>query len=338
MNTDFVRLAVRSAEQAAQGSKGLGAVAASAGYRSRFKNWDRTASVRSRPLREVTAADTDLLYFPPEMVPVWSHPLVADLGADAQNRVLVHALYQYLHFTSELEDLAVIPVAMDLSRGRSGIEIPAGMRRDAFKIVTDEAWHAQFSFELTDQIVRDSAEESPPYGEPLFVSRLEAVARQLKTNVPALGRLLFAVVSETLISSLLAEIPHDRRLPLAVRQTVADHAIDEGRHHAYFHDVLRILWRALSTNERMHVGPWLPTIIQAFLEPDYAATADSLALLGLTSEQIEAVLVDSYPRDGVLATVAASARPTIAYFEEVGALSDSATAEAFAPLLSARGH
>ncbi|MFG1838770.1 diiron oxygenase [Micromonospora sp. NPDC049175] len=335
MSTDFLKLAVRSAEQATCAPRGLADIAVGAEYRSRFDKWDRNAAVRSRPLRKLEPATTAQVYFPPELVPVRSHPLVAELGDSAHHRLLVHALYQYLHFTSELEDTAVIPVTMELSRGRSGLQLPAGMRRDAFNIVTDEAWHAQFSYELHTQIVENSAVPSPAFGVPQFVGRLATISNRLRTHIPALGPLLFAVVSETLISSLLAEVPHDRRLPTAVRQTVADHAVDEGRHHAYFRDVLRLLWRALTPAERSMAGPWLPAIVMAFLEPDYAAVADSLALLGLRADQIEAVLTESYPRDRVLATVAAAARSTISYCEEVGALSDAATRDAFAPLLSA---
>jgi hypothetical protein len=337
VGTDFLRIAVASAESAIGAPAEVPAVVAAlraSGYRSRFHNWESTATVRNRPLRTLGPQAPDTLYFPPELVAVHAHPAVAALGAPAGRRLLVHALHQYLHFTTELEDLTVIPVAMDLSRDRCGLRLPAEARRDAHRIVTDEAWHAQFSDELGRQIERETGEPMPAR-RPMFVERLELVAGRLRTNVPSLGRLLFAVVSETLVSSLLAEIPHDTRLPPAVRETVADHAFDEGRHHAYFREILAHLWAALSRAERAAVGPWLPTMILAFLEPDYRAVADSLAALGLEAEQIEAVLRESYPRPVVLAGAAAAAQPTIRYFAEVGAMDDPATADAFAVLTSA---
>jgi hypothetical protein len=334
MAVPFLRKAVRYAECVGTAPAGLAAVVAEQAeshYRGRFQNWDRSAAVRRRPLRRLREeAAPGQLYFPPELVPVHTHPLVAALGETARHRLLIHSLYDYLHFTSELEDIAVIPVAMQISRGRSGLALPEEARRDAFKIVTDEAWHAQFSYELLRQIADRTGEPVPDLPEPMFVERLSAISAQLHTHVPALGELLFTVVSETLVSSLLTEIPHDSRLPSAVRETVADHAVDEGRHHAYFHDVLVRLWRALSSSERASVGPWLPSIILAFLEPDYRAVGLSLAALGLSAEQVEAVLTDSYPRPRVLASTAAAARPTIRYFTEVGALRHPATADAFA--------
>lgn len=340
MSAGFQADAVRAVVVATESSAGLATAVAeqsAIAYRSRFPSWDRTAAVRRRPLRRLVAPAPDALYFPPELVASHGHPLVAGLGGEAQRRLLVHALYQYLHFTSELEDLAVIPVAMSLSRDRSGLPMPEEARRDAYNIVTDEAWHAQFSYELHRQVVRRTGEPPPPEREPLFVERLHRIAARLHTRVPAVGELLFAVVSETLVSSLLADIPHDCRLPPAVRETVADHAIDEGRHHAYFRDILARLWATLSEPERAAVGPWLPSIILAFLEPDYRALVDSLSILGLCPEQVEAVLRESYPRERVLAEAAGSARPTIRYFEEVGAMRDAATRDAFAVLTSA-GH
>lgn len=339
MGVDFLRAAVRSAERAARIPDGLSAVIAEHAaerYRSRFSSWDRSAAVRSRPLRRLDDPSPELLYFPPELVAAYSHPSVARLGDTVRRRLLVHALCQYLHFTSELEDLAVIPVAMSISRGRSGLAVPDEARRDAYRIVTDEAWHAQFSYELHRQILGRTGETTPWLPEPMFVDRLETIADRLLTNVPAVGRLLFAVVSETLISSLLADIPRDTRLPDAVRDTVADHAVDEGRHHAYFRDILTYLWTSLDRSERRLVGPCVPSIILAFLEPDYRAIAKSLALLGLGVEEIEAVLLESYPRTDVLAYAASSARSTIRYFAEAGAMDDPATADAFAVLTSAK--
>ena len=63
-----------------------------------FANWDRRASVRVKPSHRLAKGD---LYFPPELLPVVSHPAVTRLGDAAVRRLLVHRLYQYLHFTVE---------------------------------------------------------------------------------------------------------------------------------------------------------------------------------------------------------------------------------------------
>lgn len=328
--SDFRELALEAAA-----SSGNGEVSAAVtdvredAYRSAFRNWERRASVRQRPRRVLPEPAEGQVYFPPELMPVVEHPQVVALGAQARHTLLVQALFNYLDFTAELENVTVLPVASDISRGRCGLSLPEAARRDAYRIITDEAWHAQFSEDLLHQVARQTGVTRASTDEPLFVGRLSRVEAQLDEAVRGIGRLLFAIVSETLISAILSDLPHDPRLPNAVRDVVADHALDEGRHHAYFRAILEYAWRQLSTDERRRVGPWIPAVIHAFLEPDYRFTARALASIGLTVEQVESVLTDWYPRTEVLANAATAAAPTVRYFQEAGALEDPATRDAF---------
>ena len=110
------------------------------------------ASARSRGASSRDEEPRELVYFPPELVPVAQHALVQELGADTVDRVLIQQLHTYLEFTSELEHGAVNPVAAMISRRRSGFDLPETMIEDAYKIYTDEAWHAQFSDDLGRQV------------------------------------------------------------------------------------------------------------------------------------------------------------------------------------------
>ena len=309
---------------------GLRAAAAASEYRSRFERWDRRATVRSSPRRVLEAADPDPVYFPPELAPVTSHPLALERGEDARRHLLVHRLYQYLDFTVELEDSAVMPVTSRIARGRAGLHLPEPMRVDAFKISTDEAWHAQFSDDLVRQVQSATGIERRAGERPQFVDRLAEIRRRLDPDLHGIHELLFAVVSETLISTILSDLPNDRRLPHAVREVVADHAVDEGRHHAFFRGLLGFLWHELSGDQRRRIGPWVPELIFAFLEPDYRATALALADVGLSSEEIEGVLRESLPDEQVRRDVADAAGSTVQYFRAVGALDDPETRDAFA--------
>jgi P-aminobenzoate N-oxygenase AurF len=299
-------------------------------YRSKFTRWDELASVRSSPRRLLADPASDQLFFPPELVPAAAHPLTAELGEEARRALLVHRLYQYLEFTVELEDTAVIPVASKIARGRAGVELPEEMRMDAFKIATDEAWHAQFSYDMVAQVQAATGVPRPAGEPPQFARRLADIGAQLDPDLRGIDDILFAVVSETLISAILSDLPNDRRLPLAVRELVADHAADEGKHHAFFRSLLEFLWPALSVGQRRRIGPWLPELVYAFLEPDYTATALSLAGVGLPSAVIEQVLHEAYPKAAVRRSVADAARSTIRYFRAVGALDEPETLEAFA--------
>jgi hypothetical protein len=301
-------------------------------YTSHFERWDALASVRRRPRREFEVLRPGL-YFPPELYPVVLHPLVAAKGDAVVKGMLLQRLYDYLDFTIELENLAVIPVAAKISRGRSGLVLPERMRADAHKIVTDEAWHAQVSYDFAHQISVETGcprladEESDV---PVFLSRLDRLRERLPHDVMGVESLLFAIVSETLISGILSDIPRDARLPQAVRETVRDHAEDEGRHHVYFRSVLKHLWPALTLSERRAVGPLIPDAIHAFLEPDYRRAACHLSAIGLTCDEIDQVITESWPVHEVRRSMSDSASQLVRYFTEVGALDDAWTLDAWA--------
>ncbi|OJF12826.1 hypothetical protein BG844_18600 [Couchioplanes caeruleus subsp. caeruleus] len=269
------------------------------------------------------------LYFPPELVPAVSHPLVTSRGPGAVRQLLLSRLYQYLDFTIQLEAAAVIPVTLDISLNRSGLALPRDMQRDAFKITTDEAWHAQFSDDLMTQIAHDTGIPVRLPHRPYFLDRLARIRAAAASEVRGCTDLAFAVVSETLISALLADLPKDRRLPPSVRDLVADHAEDEGRHHAYFRSVLQAFWPSLDVRQQRTLGPMFPELMEVFLEPDPLGLAYALSDIGLDTPQVEQVLAESYPEGVVRAQIADAAATTVRYLWDVGALADPATREAF---------
>lgn len=296
-------------------------------YRSRFRNWDRVSTVRNNPTRPL--GHDGELFFTPELVPAMAHPLLLDADPAVRETVLVHRLYEYLKFTIDLEQSAVIPVTGHISRGMSGLNLPELMLSDAFKIVTDEAWHAQFTYELMRE-VRTRTQIAPVLPDaPVFTEVLARIHDEFPSEVRGLDEMLFAIVSETLISSILDELPQDERLPEGIRETIADHADDEAKHHAYFSTLLRFLWPSMTPRERELAGPYLPRLIFAFLEPDYPSVALGLAASGLPSEQVEQVMNDVYTHDRVVTDVRRGAAPTLQYFIEAGALEHGATREAF---------
>lgn len=302
------------------------------GYRSAFGKWDDRASVRTKPSRRVAEgrADGPQLYFPPELVPAATHPLfMGTVGPTGVNEFLTQQLYSYLSFTVDLEMSAVVPVTSDISLGRSGLNLPAQMRRDAFNISTDEAWHAQFSHDLIVQVESETSVRALPNSEPAFLRRLAEIEADLDGDTRAMSGLLFAVVSETLISALLSDLPKDRRLPGAVREAVADHAEDEGRHHAYFKSLLHHFWPALDGRQRRNAGVLVPRLIAAFLEPDYAHLALGLFGHGLTAEQVAQILEESYPDAEVERRIRQGSSATVKYFTEIGAIDDHAIRDAF---------
>jgi hypothetical protein len=299
-------------------------------YCSRFSRWDERASVRAKPQRIFAEEEAPrLLYFPPELVPMSSHELVARGGVESTNRVLMQRLHVYLDFTAELEQQVVNPVCAAIGRGRSGLYLPAAMLEDAFKIYTDEAWHAQFSDDLQRQIVKATGVPAVRPRSPAFMRNLDTTQRELPSDMRALSSLFVAIVSETLISAILADIPRDTRVIGAVREVISDHAIDEGLHHVFFANLLEHAWPQVSSRHRAMIGVRLPGYIRAFLEPDVAALADVLFDVGLCADDVGQVLVDAYGSEQVDRTVRDDARVTLRHLARFGVLDDPATIEAF---------
>lgn len=302
---------------------------AEAAYSSAFRTWHARASVRTKPRRQIAEEEPrELVYFPPELVPAAQHALVQELGAETTDRILIRQLHTYLEFTSELEQGAVNPVAAMISRRRSGFDLPETMIEDAYKIYTDEAWHAQFSDDLQRQVASATGVGPSVFEEPNFFRKLKGFQLDLVPDERRLVMIFFTIVSETLISAILSDIPQDRRVVTAVRELVADHALDEGRHHTYFSRLLEYTWPRLNKAQRALVGPLLPEMIHAFLEPDFVAIAGNLRACGLTAEQTDQVMTESYPSATVRAGIRASSKATIRHFERVGIVDDPRAAEA----------
>ena len=280
-------------------------------YRSPFKGWDRRVGVRASPRRELSSSDEMKLFFAPELVPVAQHPLVERLGPGLFEQVILQHLYRYLDFTTSLEQLVVNRTVLGIAHGSIGVEVPEEMRFDAHKIYCDEAYHALFSQDLMRQTVARTGVAPRLPHLPYFLVRLQQLQERLPPERRLLAELLFVIVSETLISGTLADVPKDQRVVAAVSEVIRDHAADEGRHHAYFAAFLRILWGALTPAERGAGAVLVPELVHAFLTPDCSAMRAELCSYGLSTDEAEEVLSEVWPGEVVAASVRASAARTV---------------------------
>jgi hypothetical protein len=293
-------------------------------YRSRFEHWDTQAWVRSKPRRD-TEFVPGLRFFSPDLCPPLSHPAVR-ARPDVHDRLLVHQLYVYLEFTVRLETGPVNEVCLLLRDPMFLRWLPPGMRDDALRIYTDEAGHAEMSNTLLTA-VHEATGLTPILHEPWFLGELASLYRADTGLDRSLLMLFFVIVSETLITGSLIRLPRDERVQTQVRELAADHAADEGRHHAYFRQLFEYLWPRLTTPERRRIGLLLPRMMLAFLEPDEPATAAVLADCGI--DQPESVAAEVVAAPQTLVTVRDGALPTLHMFARNGVFTDLMIAEAF---------
>ncbi len=267
-----------------------------------MRDWYTVASVRSVE-RAGPGAGT---LFSRALVP-WVGKLA---GADPaiERELLRRSLGRYLHTTHVLELKVVNRVAEAIAMGELPLPFDEQARLDAHKIYVDEGYHALMAAELIAQLTDDLG-----LAPPAFLGRLARIeARAASEADRALIRLLFTVVSETVVSANLLTLARDPELVPEVRSFVAQHARDEAWHATYFTARFADLWGWLDPPEREHYAAMLPELVAAFVEPDALAIAEDLAAVGLP----EVPLAELWSTEATRA----AARPTLQCFERAGVL------------------
>jgi hypothetical protein len=294
-------------------------------------DWERRACVRTAPWRTLDPLEPDRVYFPAWAAPHLVHPLVAALDAAARERLAIDYLYQYLLFTVCLEVETVNDVVGRMATGAVG-DLPAVMRAQALGIYCDEAYHAVANMDLLEQVAAHTGVPVPQaaYGEYEDVgARLAGIGRRLLPADPGLAAQLRVIVFETVVTSILSEIPEDPAVYSAIRDVVRDHARDERRHHAFFMRYLTLLWPRLPEATRPAAAATIPELINACLRWDTGPVRDSLDRAGLAPGQAAAVIADSYSEQRVVSTVRRSARHLIQRCVSLGMTELPRGAEAF---------
>lgn len=280
------------------------------------RDWYRIARVRTSSAGPRASLGEGLL-FAPELAPHVRHALVSSLGVDAEHELLRRALVRYLHGTSVLEVAVVNEVAARIAHGPSPLSITQEQRLEALELICDEGYHAVLASDLLHQLGHDEA--SAP--TPAFKTRLDRLAEQESSSAGAgIVRFLFAVVSETAISTSLMNLAKNHAVLPGLRELVLDHARDEARHGAYFARLFAQFWTAASVTSRARYAALLPRLVRAFLAPDLEAVADDLAHVGLSPLEIETVIATGYAEEAVRISVLAGARPVLSCFSRAGAL------------------
>jgi hypothetical protein len=293
--------------------------------------WHELAGVRAG-IRRVfhEEAEAGQVFFPERLVPYLSHEAVGELPDERRRELTVRHLHQFLLSTAHLETRVVNRGAELIANGRSGIELPAASRLDAFKVYCDEGYHSLYSLDLADQIGAVTGVPVPDWDYGGFVDRLADIAAANLPHHPRLAVLLQVVVFETLITAVLHEIPHDHTVVTAVRETVRDHALDEGRHHRYFTGFFHELWRQLDAPTRAEVAFAMPALIRGCLLWDVEPVRSSLVLAGLDHTTATAVVRDCYGGDVGDERIRSICRSSLRMCESAGVFAVPGAVEQFA--------
>lgn len=301
--------------------------AQAARYRNPFSNWDQSSWIRSKPVR---VAEMTGLPFPPDLVPLSQH-LSIKANPALHNKILAYRLLAHLQFTTVLELEHVNWVCSALARGQGPITLDADQRNDALRIYCDEGGHALFVELLSRKVEAAHDVDRAILGRPEFDRAFDRLVNQYSGDIAtSLIRLFFVCVSETLVTKILRDIPHDQRVSPLVRSVIGDHAADESVHSCYFHWYFSYLWSSLSPRNKELVGRILPELVWAFLGPDKTCEANVLRKLGFSERDTDRILRETYQSDSVESAVLHAAQPTLHMFQKAGAFDIPAVAASFA--------
>jgi hypothetical protein len=289
--------------------------------------WNEQSWIRSRPVRDEAFAG---LAFSPELVPLAQHESIAQ-DPGLRERILAYRLLAHLQFTTVLELRHVNPACSLIAEGRAPVRLTEEQRLDALRIYCDEGGHALFVEILSAQVEAHFGIRRAVLGRPRFDSLVEEIVEEHKGALSEpLIRLLFASVSETLVTRILRDVPRDPLVAPVVAAVIGDHADDEARHGAYFRWYFDALWATLAPGEQERAASILPRLLWTFLGPDPALDRDVLRSLGLSDAEGWAIVGSIYPKEMVSEMVCRAAAPTISLFARAGVFSSQRAIDAFA--------
>lgn len=296
-------------------------------YRSRFQKWDEKSWVRSKP-HQLKPFEPSLYYYSEAVAALFSHSVVQTIDDTTRRELLVLHLFNYLEFTVWLEMGPVNEVCDLLRRPHFLPWLPSQMKNDALKIYVDEGGHAEMSQALFVATEQATGVESLKV-EPAFLGILDRLVRNEEPEYMPIIKLFFTIISETLITGTLVQLPKDPLVQEAVRELAADHATDESRHHAYFRQVFEYVWPRFPGELRRKLGSLIPDMILAFLSPDTAALKRMLerypAQFTSPSRIVQEIVTDPRTKAGILE----SASPTLKMLADNGVFTDEVIAQAF---------
>lgn len=272
-------------------------------YQKYFDKWDDVSAVRSKSnvyrFNDYCLKNElkDKRWFLPAGVLILNHPLLKNIDQPQEQYILGRFLLQFLEYGTLMEHEFVNTTLAELALGERGIPVPDRMRIDGFKIYTDEAYHACFNMEATQQI-RDYIGLSKSDAWPLKNSRLEGLRKLIPNSndkASFLVRFGIAAISETIAAKELAESMKGIVID-PIYNLFVDHAEDEKKHCMYFSTLFDVVWNYLSHEEKIFLGCYFPKILKSFVAINTTALHDILQIIDVDKEAANSIISDSYPQ------------------------------------------
>ncbi|KAB0563259.1 aminobenzoate oxygenase [Pseudomonas palleroniana] len=234
------------------------------GYRSFAEDWERRATIRTRP-RRLLENDQKLIY------PLCRQPLVLsetflDHCPQWRDFVLAQSFYQFVNNVVIFETEIVDKTARSIAKNGFSLPFPAACRVDAMTVVIDEDYHALVALDFLQQAVHMTGIEPLELPRQIELSRaLPAAQAGAPAHLHDAVELIAVAIAENTVTQDVAAFSKDDSVKRSIRGLMADHLADEGRHAQFWTQLVRLYWQGASPEDRDSIAEILPVFLTHYL-------------------------------------------------------------------------
>jgi hypothetical protein len=236
-------------------------------YRSFAEEWERRATIRTRPRRLLE--DDEKLIFPLCRQPLVLSATFLEQCPQWRDFVLVQTLYKFINDVVIFETEIVDKTARSIAKNRFSVPFPFACRYNAMTVVIDEDYHALVALDFMQQTIEMTGILPLELPAQIELSRAVPTAlNQAPEHLRDAVELICVAIAENTVTQDVAAFSKDTSVKQSIRGLMADHLFDEGRHAEFWTGLVRTYWQTASEVDRNTIAHILPIFLQHYLTND----------------------------------------------------------------------
>lgn len=235
-----------------------------ADYRAFAEDWERRATIRTRPRRLLE--NDDRLIFPVCRQPLVLSATFVEHCPQWRDFVLTQSFYKFINDVVIFETEIVDTTARSIAKNRFVLPFPLACRIDAMTVVVDEDYHALVALDFLQQTIELTGIQPLELPTQIELSRALPAAQALAPHhLRDAVALIGVAIAENTVTHDVAAFAKDGSVKASIRGLMADHLFDEGRHAQFWTQLVRLYWQAASPADRDSIAVVLPTFLTHYL-------------------------------------------------------------------------
>ena len=268
-------------------------------YKKTKKDWNTNSSVRDKTSNydlnfDEIKNNENLNFYNSTYSTILEHDGLKNINDNKKKYVMALQLLEFVEKTTIFEVEYVNKVAQKIALGKYNLKIPKTLKLDAFKIYTDEGYHAYITKKTADDIREfyNINDDISPLLENFF-NKINKIGIKFGKEYTYLSELSSALVSE---SSVVQDMSGEMKglVYEPVRLMFKDHIHDEMFHANFFRTLFKIIWLQLNDKEKEIMGDNLFEAIVVFSKPRTDIYYHSLSKLGFDIKFIDKCVGDTF--------------------------------------------